>query len=132
MLRGIVLNLENRIKFNHSEILPNSFRMLIVGGSGAGKTSLLLQMLLEPGFIDYNALYIFSATPNQQEYNLLLHGFSNGLSKEQIASIALNQESFRGVPIPVLCKKFAELLKVEQGSEQGSLNCSRITIQLSN
>src|SRR5436853_274950 len=105
MLRGVVLNLENRIKFNHNENLPNSFRMLIVGSSGAGKTSFLFQMLLESNFIDYNALYIFTTTPNQQEYELLNHGFSNGLSKEQIASIALNQDNFKGVPIPVLCKR---------------------------
>src|SRR5436853_4004459 len=101
MLRGVVLNLENRIKFNHNDNLPNSFRMLIVGSLGAGKTSLLFQMLLESNFIDYNNLLLFTTTPNQQEYELLNHGFSNGLTKEQIASIALNQESFRGIPIPV-------------------------------
>src|SRR5438093_5271621 len=124
MLRVVVLNLETRLKYNHNENLPNSFRMLIVGSSGAGKTSLLLQLLLEPGFLDYNALYVFTATPGQQEYELLNHGFSNGLSKEQIASIAIKQDAFRGVPIPVLCKKFAELAT--------TVNPEPITVQLSN
>src|SRR5438093_6649608 len=132
MLRGVVLNLETRVKFNHNENLPNSFRMLILGSSVAGKTSLLLQLLLEPGFIDYNALYIFSAIPSQQEYILLLHGFSNGLSKEQIASIALNQDSFRGVPIPILCKKFAELASPQTVANSFAQSTSPITVQLSN
>src|SRR5438093_1766068 len=129
MLRGVVLNLETRVKFNHNENLPNSFRMLILGSSVAGKTSLLLQLLLEPGFIDYNTLYVFTATHGQQEYELLHHGFSNGLSKEQIASISLNQDAFRGVPIPVLCKKFAELATTVNSIARSP---EPITVQLSN
>src|SRR5438093_4072450 len=104
MLRNIVLNLEDRMTFNHSTNIPNSFRMLLIGSSGAGKTSLILQMLLEPGFLDYNNLIIFTTTPNQQEYQLLYHGFLNGLSKESIASIVINQAEFKGIPISTICK----------------------------
>jgi hypothetical protein len=99
------------MKFNHHPNLPASFRMLIIGSSGSGKTSLLLQMLLEPGFMDYNDLIIYTPTKFQQEYQLLYHGFSNGLSKEDIAAILINQQQFKGVPIPTLCKKYAELHK---------------------
>src|ERR1700709_2439869 len=83
MLKNIVLNLEDRMTFDHHPNLPkSSFRMLIVGASGCGKTSLITTFLLEPGFFDYNNLIIFTSTPNQQEYQLLYHGFKNKLTKE--------------------------------------------------
>ena len=65
----------NITKFNHHPNLPNSFRMLIVGSSGCGKTYLLLKMLLTPGFIDYNNLIIFSTTINQPEMILIKTAF---------------------------------------------------------
>jgi type IV secretory pathway VirB4 component len=46
---------KNKIYFNN-KILPNNFRMLIVGSSGCGKNVLLMKMLLKDGFIDYNNL----------------------------------------------------------------------------
>ena len=72
MFRNVVLNLEERVRFNNHETLPNSFRMLIIGSSGCGKTTLLFYMLLEPNFIDYNNLLIFTTTSEQQEYQLLI------------------------------------------------------------
>jgi ABC-type dipeptide/oligopeptide/nickel transport system ATPase component len=111
MLKNVVINLEDRVVFNHHSNLPNSFRMLIVGSSGCGKTVLLLRMLVEPGFIDYDNLIIYTTTKTQQEYQLLYHGFSNGLSKESIAAILIHQKEFKGTPISVLCKKYSELHK---------------------
>ena len=125
MLRNNVLNLEERVIFNNHKNLPNSFRMLIIGSSGCGKTTLLFQMLLEPNFIDYNNLLIFTTTPEQQEYQLLYHSFLNNLSKEQIASIAINQDKFKGIPIPILCKKYKESLEIE------NLEQDPITVKLS-
>ncbi len=60
MLRNFVLNLENRTQWNHHPNIPGSFRMLIVGASRSGKTALLLSMLIEPDFLDYNNLIIFT------------------------------------------------------------------------
>ena len=115
MLKNRVLDLEPRMNFNHHPNLPSSFRMLIIGSSGSGKTCLLLNMLLESGFMDYNNLIIFTPTKSQQEYQLLYHGYSNGLSKESIAAILLNQEQFKGVLIPTLCRRYAELHKQSGG-----------------
>ena len=95
-----------RVKFNHHENLPQSFRMLIVGPSGCGKTSLLFDMLLKENFIDYNNLIIFSKTIDQPEYQLLYHGFKNNLSKEDISLIFENQDAFHE-PIPNICEEYA-------------------------
>ena len=45
-------------RFNNS-LLPRSIRGLIVGKSGCGKTTLLLNPLLRPGWLDYNNLCVF-------------------------------------------------------------------------
>ena len=41
---------------NHT-LLPKNVRGLIVGKSGCGKTTLLLNLLLNPGWLDYNKLF---------------------------------------------------------------------------
>ena len=35
-------------------LLPRNIRGLIIGKSGCGKTNLLLNLLLRPGWLDYN------------------------------------------------------------------------------
>ena len=39
---------------NKSPLLPRSIRGVIVGKSGCGKTTLLLNLLLRPRWLDYN------------------------------------------------------------------------------
>ena len=50
--------------------------------SGCGKTSSLMQMLLSPGFLDYNQLYIYGKSLHQPEYQILRKCFENKLPKE--------------------------------------------------
>ena len=65
MFRNTVLNLEERTVFDNHPNLGNSFRMLIIGKTRSGKTSLLFSMLIEPSFIDYNSLLIFTTSKKQ-------------------------------------------------------------------
>lgn len=109
MLRNFVLNIEKRTQWNHHPNIPGSFRMLIVGASRSGKTALLLSMLIEPDFLDYNNLIIFTTSDKQQEFQFLLHGFSNGLTKPTLTKIALNQESFQNMTIPEIMRKTSRL-----------------------
>jgi hypothetical protein len=82
-------------------------------------------LLEEPG-LDFNNLMIFTTTPSQQEYQLIYHGFSNNLSKKEIASIAINQDKFKGLPIPVIIQQYKQL------NPDRAINPSPITVQLSN
>ncbi len=48
----------NTKRYN-SRLLPRSIRGLIIGKSGCGKTILLLNLLLRPGWLDYNSFQVF-------------------------------------------------------------------------
>ena len=80
-------------KRNNSPLLPNNIRGLIVGKSNSGKTCLVLNLLLNPGWLDYDHLYIFGKSLHQKEYVVLKKGIEAGLSKEQLANLFHNQES---------------------------------------
>lgn len=71
----------------HSACFPTNFRMLIVGQSGCGKTTLLMRLLLEPNLLNYNKLYVFSRSLYQPEYQCLIEGFKNNLPKTDIIEL---------------------------------------------
>ena len=54
-------------RFNHP-LLPRSIRGIIVGKSGCGKMTLLLNLLLRPGWLDYGNLCVFGKSLFQPEY----------------------------------------------------------------
>ena len=74
----------------HSDMVPDSFRCLIVGSSGSGKTALLMRMLLQENVLDYNKLFIFGRSLHQPEYQILKIGFENNLPKALIIEILKN------------------------------------------
>ena len=55
-------------RFNNP-LLPRSIRGIIVGKSGCGKLTLLLNLL--PGWLDYDNLCIFGKSLFQPEYRIL-------------------------------------------------------------
>jgi hypothetical protein len=51
---------------------------------------------------------IFTKSHTQNEYQMLLHGFNNNLSKESILILFNRQDEFKEVPIPTLCDYYAK------------------------
>ena len=81
-----------KISRNNNPLLPRNIRGLIVGKSNCGKTTLLLNLLLQPDWLDYNHLYVFGKSLHQQEYQILKKGFTDGLSKNQVSNLFHSQE----------------------------------------
>jgi hypothetical protein len=76
----------------NSSLLPRSIRGLIIGKSGCGKTTLLLNLLLRPGWLDYNNLQVFGKSLFQPEYRILKKAFEEGLPKEAIIKLFDHQD----------------------------------------
>ena len=77
----------NMSKRNNNKLLPKSIRGIIVGKSGCGKTTLLLNLLLRPGWLDYNNLQVFGKSLFQPEYKILKSSFEKKLLKEVILDL---------------------------------------------
>ena len=93
------------VKRENSPLLPKNIRGLIIGKSNCGKTTVLMNLLLQSGWLDYDHLYVFGLSLHQTEYQVLKKGFEMGLSKEQITNLFANQETVKGkklTPIDVL------------------------------
>ena len=63
-----------KTKINHP-LLPKGIRGLILGKSGCGKITLLINLLLRPGWLDYNTINIFGKSLFQPEYHILKKAF---------------------------------------------------------
>ena len=81
--------------------LPQSLRGLVIGKGGCGKTTVIFNLLLQPGWLDYNHLYIFGKSLHQQEYKILRKGFEGGLSKQQISNVFNSQEMLQSPLIAI-------------------------------
>ena len=79
-------------KCDNNPLLPSNIRGLLIGKSNCGKTTLLLNLLLQPHWLDYNHLSVFGKSLHQQEYQILKSGYEAGLSKSQVTNIFHNQE----------------------------------------
>ena len=86
---------------NNSPLLPKDIRGLIVGKSNCGKTTLILNLLLKPGWLDYDHLFVFGRSLHQREYMILKKGLESGLSKEQISNLFQNQGDINS-PVEVI------------------------------
>ena len=121
---------KDQTTFHHNKILPNSFRMLIVGPSNCGKTVLLLKMLITPNFIDFNNLIIFSKTIYQPEFQIIYHGFSNGLTKQDILHLFKHQDEYPdNLSIQEICENYFEFKAEKRSSLE---NTNKISVTMSN
>ena len=57
---------------------------------------MIFNLLLQSGWLDYNHLYVFGKT-HQQEYKVLRKGLDAGLSKQQISDLSNSQEALRNI-----------------------------------
>ena len=82
----------NKSKKNNNKLLPRSIRGIIVGKSGCGKTTLLLNLLLRPGWLDYNNLQVFGKSLFQPEYKILKYktNVKNIISEEDILTLIVS------------------------------------------
>ena len=105
----------------NNPLLPKSIRGLIVGKSGCGKTTLLLNLLLRSGWLDYDKLYVFGKSLFQPEYMLLKKAFEKKIPKELITRLFDHRDEIikRGVsPIEVV-ETWANELK-----EKSDIECN--------
>ena len=82
-----------------SPLLPKGIRGVIIGRSGCGKTTLLINLLLRPGWIDYNNINIFGKSLFQPEYHILKKSFEEKLPKEEIIWLFENQSEITDLGI---------------------------------
>jgi len=96
----------------NNELLPKSIRGLIVGKSGCGKTTLLMNLLLR--WLDYNKLFVFGKSLFQKEYQILKRAIEEGLPKEMIT--LLFQDKIESDPFRVI-EELSECIKKKSDIE---------------
>ena len=99
-------------RFNHP-LLPRSIRGIIVGKSGCGKTTLLLNLLLRLGWLDYDNLCVFGKNLCQPEYRILKKAFEENLHKECILRLFNMRDEIQNCQIPpsVVVQKWTKSIK---------------------
>ena len=90
-IKDLAWNETQSKRFNNL-LFPRSIRGLIVGKSGCGKTTLLLNFLLRPGWLDYDNLMVFGKSLFQPEYRILKKALEEQLPKEAIIRLFDNQD----------------------------------------
>jgi len=76
-----------RVDRNNHEMLPKSIRGLICAKSSGGKSTVMLNLLTNPGWLDYDNLIIYGKALFQPEYQVLKKAFDAKLPKEHIDSL---------------------------------------------
>ena len=90
---------ENFSKRCNHPLLPKGIRGLIIGKFGYGKTTLLINLLLRPGWLDYNNINIFGKSLFQPEYHILKKAFEEKLPNEVITRLFENQNKIMNLGI---------------------------------
>ena len=72
---------------------------MIIGKSGCDNNTLLINLLLRPGWLDYNNINIFRKSLFQPEYHILKKAFEEKLPKEVIIRLFENQNEITDLGI---------------------------------
>ena len=92
---------------DNNPLLPQNLRGLVIGKSGCGKANVTFNLLLQPGWLDYNNLYVFGKSLHQQEYKVLRKGLQASLSKQQISNVFNSQEVLGNILLLVAIEKYS-------------------------
>ena len=111
-IRDLSWNGTTTKRFNNP-LLPKSIRGIIVGTSGCGKTTLLLNLLLRPGWLDYDNLFVFGKSLFQPEYRILKKAFEENLPKEYILRLLDMKEEIQDKEAPpsIVLQEWAKSVK---------------------
>ena len=104
---------EVTLKRFNNPLLLRSIRGIIVGKSGCGKTILLLNLLLRPGWLDYDNLCVFGKSLFQPEYRIPKKAFEENLPKECILTLFNMRDEIQNSQIPpsIVVQEWAKSIK---------------------
>ena len=68
---------------------------------------MIFNLLLPPGWLDYNHLYVFGKSLHQQEYKVLRKGLEAGLGKQHISNLFNCQEALGKISPLTAIEKFS-------------------------
>ena len=117
-IRDLSWNETTTKRFNNP-LFPRSIRGLIVGKSNCGKTTLLLNLLLRPGWLDYDNLCVFRRSLFQPEYRILKKAFEENFPKENILRLFDMREEIQNSQIPpsIVLQEWAKTIKKKSDIE---------------
>ena len=92
---------------------------MIVGKSGCDKTTLLINLLLRSGCLDYSNINIFGKSLFQSEYHILKKAFEQKLPKEVIIRLFEKQNEITdlGVSPISIVEEMAKEIRVKSDVE---------------
>ena len=110
---------ETTTKRFNNPLLPRSIRGLIIGKSGCGKTTLLLNLLLRPGWLDYDNLCVFGKSLFQPEYKILKKAFEENLPKNYILGLFNMRDAVQEseLPLSIVVKEWAKTIEDKSESK---------------
>ena len=105
----------------NNPLLPSSIRGIILGKLNCGKTTLLLNLLLKPGWLDYDNLCVFEKSFFQSEYRVLKKAFEENLPKEFILRLFDMSEEIENsqIPLSIIIQEWTKSIK-----KKSDIKCS--------
>ena len=68
---------------------------------------MIFNLVLQPGWLDYNHLYVYRKSLHQQECKALRKGLDAGLSKQQVSNLFNSQEALGNISPLTAIEKFS-------------------------
>ena len=107
---------------------------MIIGNYGCGKTTLLINLLLRSGWLDYNNIHIFGKSLFQPEHHILKKAFEEKPPKEVIIRLFENQNEITdlGISLISVVEEMAKDIKDKSDVECKCMNQPKMFPTLEN